>query len=398
MQPITVEEVRPRGAGRRATLRGRATLRAFHTFPWSIYRDDPIWVPPLLPDRMKASDPRRGPFFARGEAAFFVARRAGRIVGTICAARDQRLTEDLGRPECVFGFFESVDDPAVAAALFDRAEEWAAERGLSSLIGPFNLDYEDGYGVLTDGRDRKPAILCGHSPAYYQRLFEELGFCPARPGNIALAIDLADPPPELERLRRAADIARRRGGYRIRTVNVREWRREAVHVHYLLNHSLEENGQDAVPWPLEAVESLLRPFLKIADPDLILFVERDPARGPDPGRPVGWFAGVPNMNEVIDRANGLRYPWNYLQLLANLRRRPTGFAAKSLLVLPEYHASGAAALLFDEMARRLVAKGYSWVDLSLTSEGNPQTPILAARAGAVRYKRYQVYRREIATA
>ena len=58
-------------------------------------------------------------------------------------------------------------------------------------------------------------------------------------------------------------------------------------------------------------------------------------------------------------------------------------------------ASGAAALLFDELAQRALRKRYSWIDLSLTSEGNPQTPVLAERAGAVRYKRYQVYRREV---
>ncbi|MCK4516580.1 MAG: hypothetical protein KAU31_15070, partial [Spirochaetaceae bacterium] len=61
-----------------------------------------------------------------------------------------------------------------------------------------------------------------------------------------------------------------------------------------------------------------------------------------------------------------------------------------------YHRSGAAALLFDELYRRARAKGYEWIDLSLTSEANPQTPIIAERAGAVRYKRYQIYRRAIA--
>jgi hypothetical protein len=27
--------------------------RRFATFPWQIYKDDPLWVPPLLPERMK---------------------------------------------------------------------------------------------------------------------------------------------------------------------------------------------------------------------------------------------------------------------------------------------------------------------------------------------------------
>jgi GNAT superfamily N-acetyltransferase len=102
------------------------------------------------------------------------------------------------------------------------------------------------------------------------------------------------------------------------------------------------------------------------------------------------------MNEVLVHANGLRYPWNYVPLLLNLRKTPKCLAVKSLLVLPEYHSSGVAALLFDEMCRRAVDRGYSWIDLSLTSEGNPETPVLAERSGATRYKRYQIYRRPVA--
>ena len=39
--------------------------RTFLTFPWRIYRDDPLWVPPLLPERAKTIDPERGAFFKR---------------------------------------------------------------------------------------------------------------------------------------------------------------------------------------------------------------------------------------------------------------------------------------------------------------------------------------------
>jgi len=383
--------------------------RRFVTFPWRIYADDPLWVPPLVPDRMNVTNPRRGMFFKRGEAEFFAAYRGGEMVGTICAAIDYDEIKHMGRRECVFGFFETIDDLSVARALFGRVEEWAREHELDSLLGPFNLDYEDGYGVLTDGRDRPPVILCGHTPQYYIRVMDVLGFRPARPGNIALAVDLTKPSEQFDKLSRAAAIARKRARFTIRGANLKDWRGEADRVHFLLNNSLGNSGEDAIPWPREAVDSLVKPFLKIADPDLVLFAElADPAKAGAPadagspgpagspdGKTVGWFAAVPNVNEILVHVNGLRYPWNYLQLLRHMRDTPRCLAAKSLLVLPEYHSSGVAALLFDEMARRSTEKGYSWVDLSLTSEGNPQTPIIAERAGGVRYKRYQVYRRPV---
>jgi GNAT superfamily N-acetyltransferase len=56
-------------------------------------------------------------------------------------------------------------------------------------------------------------------------------------------------------------------------------------------------------------------------------------------------------------------------------------AIKSVLVLPEYWGSGVSLMLFSEMIKRAKEKGYTWADLSLTSEENPKTPILAERVG-----------------
>jgi hypothetical protein len=42
-------------------------------------------------------------------------------------------------------------------------------------------------------------------------------------------------------------------------------------------------------------------------------------------------------------------------------------------LLPEYWDTGAAIVLFAELARRAIEKRYRWADLSLTSEDNPDT-------------------------
>ena len=110
---------------------------------------------------------------------------------------------------------------------------------------------------------------------------------------------------------------------------------------------------------------------------------------------MGWFPGLPNLNEAFQHANGLRYPWDAIRLWWHLHRQPKCLAVKSVLVPPEYWDRGVAVLLFDEMLRRAREKGYAWVDLSLTSEDNPYTPTLATRLGAELYKRYRVYRLQL---
>ncbi len=366
-------------------IRTAKERRTFLTFPWRIYRDDPLWVPPLLPERAKTIDPNRGTFFKRGnEAEFFIAWRDGRPVGTVCAAEDKFTNQQHDRRECVFGFFEYVEDYAVFEALLDRVVEWAIGRGLNALWGPFNLDYEDSYGVLVEGRDRPPALLCGHTPPYYQRFMERFGFQPARGDNLAYAIDADMSTPVARRLLRLAGRVRQRGNITVRSADLAHWDEEIDRVYRLINIALS-HLPDHIGWHRDALEASLMPFRDIVDPELVLFAEVD-------GETVGWLPGIPNLNEAFIHANGLRYPWDYVRLLWHMRRQPECLAVKSVLILPEYWGAGVSVLLFAEMGQRAHAKGFKWLDLSLTSDDNPNTPILADRMGAKLYKKYRVYR------
>ena len=53
--------------------------------PWSIYRNDPQWVPQLQIATKELLDREKHPFYQNAEAEFFIARRDGRAVG-----RDRR--------------------------------------------------------------------------------------------------------------------------------------------------------------------------------------------------------------------------------------------------------------------------------------------------------------------
>lgn len=374
---MTNIEIRP--------VRTAREQRLFLTFPWRVYKDDPLWVPPLLPERAKTIDPEQGTFFKRGgEADFFIAWRDGKPVGTVCAAEDPPTNENRGTRECVFGFLEYLEDYEAFEALIQRVIDWARPRGLNAIWGPFNLDYEDGYGVLVEGRDRPPALLCGHTPVHYQAFMERYGFPAARADNIAMAIDIEEETPPLQRLSRLAERVRQRGRFTLREPDLDHWDDEVDRIHQLLNSALA-HLDDTIGWHREAVAALVEPFRDIADMELILFADEG-------DRTVGWLPGVANMNEVFHHVNGLRYPWNYLQLLWGMRRQTESLTIKSVLVFPEYWRTGVAALLFDEMAKRARAKGYKWIDLSITSADNPQTPLIGEHMGAKIYKRWRVYR------
>jgi GNAT superfamily N-acetyltransferase len=145
---------------------------------------------------------------------------------------------------------------------------------------------------------------------------------------------------------------------------------------------------DFTPYTRSAVEAMVLPMLDVVDPELVLFAEVD-------GQPAGWFPAVPNLNEIFIHLNGLRYPWDYLRLIKYSRYKTKSIAIKSVVVPPEYWDTGVGVLLFDEMARRAVAKGYTWADMSLTGEDNLDTGPLALRMGAKIYKRYRFYEKPL---
>ena len=358
--------------------------RQYATFPWQIYKGDPLWVPPLVPERMKQLDPEQGTFYKHGRADFFLAYKDGRLVGTIMAAEDRSSNQSRNLTDAMFGFFECVNDQDVANALFNCARDWASAHGLTRLIGPFHQDYDSAYGVLVEGRDRPPAISCGHTPAYYEDLVLNYGFTPYRPDNIAFAVDITRDTREFQLLHKLAAKARERSTAVIREARLEEWDREADRVHFLLNKALA-HLVDFVGWDREALNDSLEPFRKYADPELVLFADVG-------DQTVGFFPGIPNLNEILYHLNGLRYPWDTLKALRFKNLQPKCLAIKSVLVLPEYWGSGISLMLFSEMLKRARAKGYEWVDLSLTSIDNPKTPMLAERLGGEIYKRYRVYK------
>ena len=105
-------------------------------------------------------------------------------------------------------------------------------------------------------------------------------------------------------MHKLAEKARQRGTAVIREGRMEEWDREADRIHHLLNRSLA-HLVDFVGWDRQALDDTLAPFKKYADPYLILFADVGDLT-------VGFFPGISNLNEIIHKANGLRYPWDYL--------------------------------------------------------------------------------------
>jgi GNAT superfamily N-acetyltransferase len=367
-------------------LATRRDLRAFVKFPWQVYKGDPNWVPPLISERLEYLNPATGLFYRHADVALFIARRGRDTVGTIAAFVDHRRIEHLGRAEGGFGFFEVIEDYAIAERLLDAACEWLRARDMSIVRGPTSFTANDCPGVLIEGADCPPVMLEAHTPPYYKDFLERYGMEKEndlfawRAFRAQIGEELKNIPPQLARV---ADVARKVANVTIRKIRMDKWDEEISTTHYLFDATLR-HLPDYIPMTeaeFRRFADQMRPFL---DPDLALVAEFD-------GRPVGFCVAIPDVNRVLIRLNGRLFPLGWLKL-AHYTRQVDVVSFKLMGVLEEYRRRGIDALLYLEAVRAVFDKGYEWLDGSLTSEYNPMVNLIAHRLGAERYKRYRLYR------
>src|SRR5262245_45221180 len=152
------------------------SLRQFVTFPFTRYRDDSSWVPPLIEERLAFLNPKKNPFFEHAQVALFLARRGDEVVGTISGAFDQNYVAYQGERMATFGFFEANDDPQVAAQLLGAAETYARQQQATVIRGPMNFSTNHELGLLVEGFDTAPMVMMTHNPPSYAALIEGNGY------------------------------------------------------------------------------------------------------------------------------------------------------------------------------------------------------------------------------
>lgn len=363
----------------------RRDLLAFVKFPWRVYKGDPNWVPPLIFERLDHLNPEKNPFYQHAQVALYLARRGREVVGTIAAFVDEAANRHLSQQVGGFGFFEVIEDYAVAEQLLDTARQWVKARGMVALRGPTSFTNNDTPGVLIDGADCPPVMLAAHTPPYYKTFLERFGLEKLqdtyawRAFRSQIGAELENIPPDLLRV---ADAARRRSQVTIRSVCFERWEEEIDKAHYLFDTTLA-HFPDHMPTSRDQFRRMANQMRPVLDPDLALFAEVD-------GKPVGFCVAIPDVNRVLIHLNGRLFPFGWLKLWWYSRRIDV-VSFKLMGVLEEYRRRGIESLLYLETLKAMLGKGYEWLDGSVTSEENLAVNYLAERLGAERYKHYRIY-------
>jgi len=366
----------------------RRERNAFIKFPWRIYVNDPAWVPPLIIERKAFLDRKRHPFYRHGDAALFLARKNRKIAGRIMASDDPNYNALHQSNVGCFGLFECIDNRDVAAALFERAENWLRERGRTEIMGP--IDYSTNYicALLIDGFQFPPTILTAHNPPYYKDLIESCGFTKAKDWY---AWWFADPARAAARLRPLGERFRKRLAVTIRAGNLKNIREESRRLRQIYNQAWKNNW-GFVPFTEAEIEFMTHELSQLIIPEFTLIAEVG-------DEPAGFILCVPDINVALRHINGrlttFGFPIGLLKLLYYKSRIRTARLI-ALGVIEKYRRAGIAEMLVLRIVEDAMIKHGFTGELSLTLEDNFMINRFLEAIGAHRYKTYRIYSKSIA--
>jgi len=364
---------------------GKKETKQFVLFPFGLYRNDPLWVPPLIGDRMHHFDPHHNPFFEHATVQLFRAVRDGEIVGIIAATHDPFHEQTWDEKVGYWGEFECIEDYAVAEALFGAARDWLAGRGCEIMRGPFNLNINDECGLLVDGWNGSPVVMMTYNPTYYPEFVERYGMAKAK-DLYAFKLDIASYGPNLEhlspRVKRVAQIAKERYGVEIRPVDMKHLDDDVELIRPIHREAWSKNW-GAISMT-DAEYTYLQAALKqVLDPDITYLAFVD-------GEAVGCMITLPDYCQVAKHLGGKLFPFGWLKFLW-YKRKIDGMRILIMGVKEEHRLKGVEALFFVKGTKQAIRKGYKWAEESWLLEDNYKIIRGVETMGGQRYRTYRIY-------
>ena len=361
----------------------KKALREFIYWPARLYRDDCRWSPPMwMEERQNFST--KNPILSHSDYAMFLARRGGRTAGRILAYVDHNFNDFYHSRIGMFGSFESIREPEVARALFSRAEQWLAARGMETIRGPIN-PVSECWGFLYSGFDSPAMFMTPYNPPFYNEYAEGCGYLKVKDlyAYEADARQGYNIPQRFIRFRER--LLELRPQISVRRIDMKKLGAEAEAIWRISNEAIRNNW-GWVPYDREELQAVLKKLKPIADPDAIWMVE-------DSGHPVGFSLGFPDLNACLRKTGGRLLPFGFITLFRELRKL-RDYRLFGLAVLPEYHSLGLDVLLYVSLFEALAPRGVR-LEANYVLEDNPKMINALQKLDLRLTKVYRVYEKAL---
>lgn len=367
-----------------SAVHSRKEMTAFIDLPWQIYRDYPLWAPPLKSAVANLLNRKKHPFWQFAEGEFFLAKRGKQIVGRIVGIIDTNYNRYHNDKMAAWGFFECENDPEAAVALFQAVEEWAAEKGMEFLRGPLNPSTNYETGLLIEGFDKPPALMMSYNPPYYLELIHAAGYQKEKDLFSYHYYTTETPLPEwtyslAEKLSQQSDVT---------IQSPKKWNKEDIHLLCSVYHECWKDNWSFVPTTKEEELELAKNLLPILDPEFAFFMYHKDELA-------GICLLVPDFNPLLKRFNG-KLGLSALYKKLRYESEINGLRALLFGIKEQYRQLGLPLLAFKyliELCEKFPK--YKYAELGWNLEDNYEMNRLYEDAGLRPDKRYRVYEKDL---
>ncbi len=369
-----------------------AEQELFLDVPAVVYAGDRNWVPPLRSDVAKKFQPDN-PFLSYGQLQQFIAVKADAVkldctavLGRIVAAVNHRLIEREGQNIGLFGFFECIEDFAVAQALLDAASQWLRAQNMDRVRGPIDLSTHNNCLFLVDGFDSPPMIMMPYNPPYYPKFVEQAGWQKAKD---AYAYDFPLDHHLAQEFEKGYRIALK-SGITFRPIHTQgeAFERDCISLYHLFTTAFANNWSSTPRTQEEFLEEA-KSLQSLVDPDVFPIAEYN-------GEMVGFWMSLPDYNIPLKQVNG---KLNWLGILKFLwyRRQIDQGRVIAICSLPEYRRKMVPLGLIYLGMQGGIKKGkpYKRAELSWVYEDNAPSRKLIEASGGTIYKTYRIYEKAL---
>jgi hypothetical protein len=358
--------------------------KLFFDLPWSLYKSDSSWVPPLKLS-LKEMYSKKHPFFQHADITYWLAYKENEIVGRIAAIINPRHNEYHDENCGFFGLFETIDDLNVSKKLFETVEQFFEKRGMDKIRGPVNpsTNYECGTLVSAPEND-PPQLMMTYNPKYHLDHFSTHKFCKSM-DLFAYKIPINFQMPE--KIIRIGKRIEERSKITFRNIDLKNWQQEIEYIHDIYNSSWEKNW-GFIPMDREEFMHMGQEMKNIIEPSMVFLAF-------DGENPIGVIVTVPDFNQVFKEIpSGKLLPLGIFKLL---RHKKYIKRARTIImgVKSNYRKRGLESILYYKSQQAIIKNGLHEVEMSWILENNENMIRPLELMGAEKYKTYRIFEKEI---